>query len=98
LAQSVYALRGQRQRFRLELMALATLFAIAIGVLLLGFIWPLLSEQDFIAAYSILIGLAFFAVTLTLLRFDHYRRCQRSGTSHLRRIDIKTYRQSRRTC
>lgn len=69
LAQSVYALREQRQRFRLELMALATLFAIAIGVVLLGFIWPLLSEQDFIAAYSILIGLAFFAVTLTLLRF-----------------------------
>ncbi|MFZ2449475.1 MAG: helix-turn-helix domain-containing protein [Methylovulum miyakonense] len=69
LAQSVYALREQRQRFRLELMALATLFAIAIGVVLLGFIWPLLSEHDFIVAYSILIGMAFFAATLTLLRF-----------------------------
>jgi AraC-like DNA-binding protein len=69
LAHSVYALRDQRQRFRLELMALAALFAIAIGVVLLGFIWPLLSEQQFIVAYSILIGMALFAVTLTLLRF-----------------------------
>jgi AraC-like DNA-binding protein len=30
---------------------------------------PLLDAQDFIIAYSILIGCAFFAVTLTLLRF-----------------------------
>jgi AraC-like DNA-binding protein len=69
LAQTVYGLRQQRQRFRLELLALGTLFAIALAVLLLGFIWPLLNETDFISAYSILIGLAFFAVTLTLLRF-----------------------------
>lgn len=69
LANVVYQLRGQRQRFRLELLALGTLFAIAIAVLLLGFIWPLLNEVNFIISYSVLIGLAFFASTLTLLRF-----------------------------
>jgi AraC-like DNA-binding protein len=69
LAKAVYFLREQRQRFRLELLALGTLFAIAVAVLLLGFIWPLLDETDFIISYSILISLAFFATTLTLLRF-----------------------------
>ncbi|MDX8127796.1 helix-turn-helix domain-containing protein [Methylomonas sp. OY6] len=71
LAKTVYALRGQRQRFHWELSALGILFAIAVGVLLLGFIWPLLNQTDFIGSYSILIGLAFFAVTLTLLRFPN---------------------------
>ncbi|WKJ90437.1 helix-turn-helix domain-containing protein [Methylomonas montana] len=71
LAKIVYGLREQRQRFHLELLALGTLFAIAVGVLLLGFIWPLLNETDFIGSYSMLIGLAFFAVTLTLLRFPN---------------------------
>lgn len=69
LAGVVHGLRRQRQRFHLELLALGTLFAIAVAVLLLGFIWPLLNEADFISGYSMLIGLAFFAVTLTLLRF-----------------------------
>ncbi len=69
LAKAVYSLREQRQRFRLELLALGTFFAIAIAVLVLGFIVPLLNETDFIIGYSILIGLAFFAATLTLLRF-----------------------------
>jgi multisubunit Na+/H+ antiporter MnhB subunit len=69
LAHAVYQLREQRQRFRLELFALGTLFAIAILVLLLGFIVPLLTEQTFTVAYSVLIGLAFFAVLLTVLRF-----------------------------
>lgn len=69
LAQVVYRLREQRQRFHLELLALGTLFTIAVAVLLLGFIWPLLDEMEFILGYSILIGLAFFAATLTLLRF-----------------------------
>jgi AraC-like DNA-binding protein len=69
LAKIVHGLRKQRQRFHLELLALATLFGIAIAVLALGFIWPLLNETDFISGYSMLIGLAFFAVTLTLLRF-----------------------------
>jgi len=69
LGHAVYRLRRQRQRFHLELLALAVLFAIALAVIVLGFVWPLLSETAFIALYSQLIGLAFFSVTLTLLRF-----------------------------
>lgn len=69
LAKIVYALREQRHRFHLELIALAVLFAIAIAAVVLGFGYSLLSESDFINAYSLLIGLAFFAATLTLLRF-----------------------------
>jgi len=69
LARSVFLLRKQRQRFKLELLALAVFFSIAICVIALGFIWPLLSDTRFIIAYSILIGLAFFAAILTLLSF-----------------------------
>lgn len=69
LGRAVYSLRNQRQRFKLELLALAVFFSIAIGVVLLGFIWPLVSKSTFIISYSILIGLAFFAAALTLLRF-----------------------------
>ncbi|MDD1621612.1 MAG: helix-turn-helix domain-containing protein [Methylococcaceae bacterium] len=69
LVKILYGLRRQRRRFHLELLALGTLFTIAVAVLVLGFIWPLLNETDFISGYSMLIGLAFFAVTLTLLRF-----------------------------
>lgn len=69
LAGRIYRLRAQRQRFRLELLALVSLFIIALAVVLLGFIVPLLNKSDFIQAYSVLIGLAFFAVILTLLHF-----------------------------
>jgi AraC-like DNA-binding protein len=69
LTKTVYSLRAQRQRFHLELLALATLFAIAVAVLVLGFIRPLLTEMDFIVGYSLLIAQAFFSTTLTLLRF-----------------------------
>ena len=69
LARAVYLLRQQRQRFKLELLALAVLFSIAISVIVLGFLWPLITHSTFIIGYSILIGLAFFAVALTLLRF-----------------------------
>ncbi len=69
LARAVYFLRKQRQRFKLEILALAGFFTIAVGVILLGFIWPLVSETTFILSYSILIGLAFFAAVLTLLSF-----------------------------
>ena len=69
LGMAVYSLRNQRQRFKLELLALAVFFLIAIGVVLLGFIWPLVTKSTFITNYSILIGLAFFASALTLLRF-----------------------------
>ncbi len=69
LANIIYALRAQRQRFRLELLALAALFTIAVAVLLVGFVLPLLNETEFIYSYSALIGLAFFVTTLTVLRF-----------------------------
>lgn len=69
LGHAVYRLRRQRQRFHLELLALAVLFTIAVAVIVLGFVWPLLTEMAFISLYSQLIGLAFFSVTLTLLRF-----------------------------
>ena len=69
LGNAVYRLREQRQRFHLELLALGILFTIAIAVIVLGFIWPLLTETNFISTYSLLIGLAFFTVTLALLRF-----------------------------
>ncbi|MEE9337718.1 MAG: helix-turn-helix domain-containing protein [Methylococcaceae bacterium] len=69
LAKAVFSLRKQRQRFKLELLALAVFFLIAISVIMIGFIWPLISNTTFITGYSILIGIAFFATTLTLLRF-----------------------------
>lgn len=69
LARAVYFLREQRQRFKLEILALAGFFSIAIGVIMLGFIWPLVTETTFILSYSVLIGLAFFAAVLTLLSF-----------------------------
>jgi AraC-like DNA-binding protein len=69
LARAVYFLREQRQHFKQEILALAVFFTIAIGVIILGFIWPLVSETTFIISYSILIGLAFFSAALTLLSF-----------------------------
>jgi len=69
LCKVVYSLRRQRQRFHLELLALGSLLAIAVAVIVLGFVWPLLDGWRFVSAYSILIGMAFFAVTLTMLRF-----------------------------
>ncbi|KJV07407.1 helix-turn-helix domain-containing protein [Methylocucumis oryzae] len=69
LALNVYQLRAQRQRFHLELLALAVLFVIAIAVLLLVFIKPLLTEQTFVVGYSVLISFAMFTAMLTLLRF-----------------------------
>lgn len=69
LAQAVYSLRKQRQRFKQEMLVLATFFVIAIAVILLGFIWPMISKETFIVWYSILIGVAFFCTGLTLIRF-----------------------------
>ncbi|MCK5666121.1 MAG: AraC family transcriptional regulator, partial [Thiotrichaceae bacterium] len=69
LAKAVFLLREQRHRFKLELLALAVFFLIAVSVIMLGFIWPLVSNLNFIIGYSSLIGLAFFAAVLTLLSF-----------------------------
>lgn len=69
LAKAVFLLREQRHRFKLELLALAVFFLIAVSVIMLGFIWPLVSNLNFIIGYSCLIGLAFFSAVLTLLSF-----------------------------
>lgn len=69
LTKIVYDLRAQRQRFRLELFALAVLFSIALCVVLLGFVLPLLTQFYFIVTYSVLIASALFAVLLTVLHF-----------------------------
>lgn len=69
LAKVVFSLRAQRQRFRIELIALGILFTIAVSVLILAFIQPMISDLQFYSWYSILIGLAFFISALTLLQF-----------------------------
>ena len=69
LSRIVYSLRKQRRRFRLELAALAIFFVIAVTVLILAFSKPLINTTTFFSSYAILIGSAFFAATLTLLRF-----------------------------
>ncbi len=69
LARAVYLLRQQKNRFKLELLALSGFFCTAIAVVVLGFIWPLVSKPAFHIAYSILIGLAFFVAVLTQIFF-----------------------------
>jgi AraC-like DNA-binding protein len=69
LSIQVYRLRAQRQRFRLELVALGFLFALAVSVITLGFLVPILNEREFIESYGILIGLIFLTVLFILLRF-----------------------------
>lgn len=69
LAKAVYFLRKQRSRFKLEILALAAFFTIALAVIILGFIWPILTNSTFVNSYSLLIGLAFFSTILTLLHF-----------------------------
>ncbi|WP_150046709.1 MULTISPECIES: helix-turn-helix domain-containing protein [Methylomonas] len=71
LCKTVYGLRGQRRRFHLELLSLAGLLAIAVAVIVLGLLGPLLDDGRFISVYSLLLGLAFFTVALTLLRFPN---------------------------
>lgn len=67
LAYTIYQLRDQRSRFKLELLALAIMFAIALSVLVLGLLIPLISTTTFYTYYAINIGLAFFVVLLILL-------------------------------
>ncbi len=69
LAKTIYALREQRRRFKLELVALAALFVVALMVLLLGVALPVISEKMFYSTYALLIGLAFFIALFTLISF-----------------------------
>lgn len=66
LARSLYALRHERAGFRLEMMLLGGVFAIAIGVSFLGLAQAVLPEKLFFSLYAISIGLAFFLVQTTL--------------------------------
>ena len=66
LARNLYALRAQRSRFALEFALLGGIFALAVGVLILGLSLPLLTEQWFFTLYASAIGCAFLLVHLTL--------------------------------
>ena len=66
LARTVYALRAQRSRFRLELTILAAVFVIAVLVFALGLSLPLLAEQHFYQLYASAIGCAFLLVSMVL--------------------------------
>ena len=66
LMRSVYVLRRERARFRLELALLGAVIAIAIGVAALGLVRTWLPGKLFFEFYAISIGLAFFLVQTTL--------------------------------
>ncbi|HEX5420588.1 MAG TPA: helix-turn-helix domain-containing protein [Gammaproteobacteria bacterium] len=66
LARTIYALRAQRIRFRLELTLLAMVFGIAVLAAALGLGLPLLGDPLFYALYASAIGCALLLVTLVL--------------------------------
>ncbi len=66
LAVRLYALRKQRQNFRLELLILGVAFVIATLALVLGFLIPIISEKLFFTLYACAIGLAFIMINLVL--------------------------------
>lgn len=66
LAHTLHALRQERASFRLEMMLLGAVFAIAIGVSVLGLAQAALPGKLFFSLYAIAIGLAFFLVQTTL--------------------------------
>lgn len=66
LSHSLYALRGQRSRFYLELTTLGTAFMIALAVLVMGFSLPNLDEKLFFSLYTIAIGGAFILISLAI--------------------------------
>ena len=68
LVRSVYALRAQRNRFKLELWVLGGVFLIAVGVALLGLGVFALTEAWFITLYSTAIGCAFLLVNIVLAK------------------------------
>jgi len=66
LARCLYALRHERVRFQLEMILLGAVFAIAVGVSVLGLVQAVLPEKLFFSLYAISIGSAFFLVQITL--------------------------------
>ena len=67
IAARLYQLKEQRSRFKSELIGLASLFSIAVLVILLAFSMPLIEALWFFTLYSILIGLDIFMVVLVLM-------------------------------
>lgn len=66
LARSLYQLRLERNRFRLEMLLLGAVFTIALCVSLLGLMQTALPDKLFYSLYGAAIGLAFFLVQITL--------------------------------
>lgn len=66
LARSLYALRRERAGFQLEMILLGGVFAIAIGISVLGLVPAAMTDKLFFCLYTIAIGLAFFLVQTTL--------------------------------
>lgn len=66
LARSLYALRQEGATFRREIVLLGIVFAIAVGVSLLGLSRLALPGKLFYSLYAIAIGAAFFLVQTTL--------------------------------
>ncbi len=66
LARGLYALRLERENFRVEIFLLGGVFAIAVGVSVLGLVQTSSSDKIFFSLYAISIGLAFFLVQVTL--------------------------------
>lgn len=66
LGRSLYALRAERANFGREMMLLGGVFAIAIGVSVLGLTQASLPGKLFYSVYAIAIGTAFFLVQTVL--------------------------------
>ncbi len=69
LALLVSRLRAQRERFRLEMFALALHVVLALGILVLGLVSPWVGLDAFVLGYTIAIGLGFLLAMHVLLRF-----------------------------
>lgn len=66
LGASLYALRGERSHFRLEILLLGAVFVIAVGVWVLGLMQAALAPKLFYSLYATAIGLAFLLVQTVL--------------------------------
>jgi AraC-like DNA-binding protein len=66
LARKIYALRGDRADYHLELLLLGVVFAVALGVAVLGVRADALPNRLFLSLYASAIGLAFLLVQVTL--------------------------------
>ena len=69
LGFKVYQLKQQRQRFKLELIALGCLFIIALLVINLVMMRSIMDEKTFFSVYASLIGLALFIALFIDLHF-----------------------------